>query len=53
MQLKKFGAQEINLTRDQLLTVKGGNVPSSTLSGPTGTDPGASTTIDYEDNDSD
>lgn len=53
MQLKKIVAQENNLTRDQLLSVLGGNVPSSTLSGPTGTDPGAPASKDYEDNDSD
>jgi len=53
MQLEKIVAQGNNLTRDQLLTVQGGNAPSSTLSGPTGIDPGASASTDYEDNDSD
>lgn len=53
MQLEKIVAQENNLTRDQLLTVLGGNAPTSTLSAPTGTDPGAPTSADYEDNDAD
>ncbi|WP_343674230.1 hypothetical protein [Chitinophaga sp.] len=53
MQLEKLTPQEKSLTRDEMLSLQGGNVPSLTGTNYHSTDLGTSTADDYDDADGD